>query len=124
MKSQRAGEAGRGFAVVADEVKSLANKSGTHAGEINQLVASLSDASHELSNKVSSFSEQMSKLILQQDNSHKEEVMASIDALLDNINQMSDSANSQLTLVDEIVPKVEKISEDTKAAVAGARNEI
>jgi methyl-accepting chemotaxis protein len=124
IEAARAGEAGRGFAVVADEVKNLANKSGDHAGEINQLVASLSEASHALSAKVNSFSEQMTKLIEQQDNSHKEEVMASIESLLSNINQMSDSATSQLSLVDTIVPKVEQIAEDTRAAVTGSQRNI
>tara|TARA_R110001583_G_scaffold9433_4_gene44770 strand:- start:16223 stop:17260 length:1038 start_codon:yes stop_codon:yes gene_type:complete len=124
IEAARAGEAGRGFAVVADEVKNLANKSGDHAGEINQLVASLSDASHILSEKVNSFSEQMSSLLLQQDNSHKQEVMESIQSLLGNINQMSDSATSQLSLVDTIVPKVEQIADDTRAAVAGSQRNI
>jgi methyl-accepting chemotaxis protein len=124
IEAARAGEAGRGFAVVADEVKNLANKSGEHAGEINQLVTSLSDTSCRLSEKVNSFSEQMSKLLNQQDNSHKEVVKQSIEALLDNINQMSNSANSQLELVDIIVPKFEQIAEDTRSAVTGSQRNI
>lgn len=124
IEAARAGEAGRGFAVVADEVKNLANKSGEHAGEINQLVSSLSDASNTLSDKVNNFSEQMEKLLSQQDNSHKEVVMQSIEALLSNINQMSSSATSQLSLVDAMVPKVEQIAEDTRAAVTGSQRNM
>lgn len=124
IEAARAGEAGRGFAVVADEVKNLANKSGEHAGEINQLVSSLSDASNTLSTKVNSFSEQMSNLLNQQDNSHKEVVMQSIEALLANINQMSDNATGQLSLVDAMVPKMEQIAEDTRAAVTGSQRNM
>ncbi|WP_019614130.1 methyl-accepting chemotaxis protein [Psychromonas ossibalaenae] len=124
IEAARAGEAGRGFAVVADEVKNLANKSGEHAGEINQLVASLSEASSCLSAKVNSFSKQMTALLGQQDNAASEVVMQSIAALLDNINQMSGSAGSQLGLVDGMVPKFEQIAEDTRAAVAGSQRNI
>ncbi len=124
IEAARAGEAGRGFAVVADEVKNLANKSGEHAGEINQLVASLSEASTSLSAKVKSFSEQMSTLLGQQDNTSSEVLMQSIAALLDNINQMSESAGSQLGRVDAMVPKFEQIAEDTRAAVVGSQRNI
>ncbi|WP_028863901.1 methyl-accepting chemotaxis protein [Psychromonas aquimarina] len=124
IEAARAGEAGRGFAVVADEVKNLANKSGEHAGEINQLVASLSEASSCLSAKVNSFSEQMSELLAQQDKTSSEVLMQSIAALFDNINQMSASAGSQLGMVDAMVPKFEQIAEDTRAAVAGSQRNI
>ncbi|WP_169337497.1 methyl-accepting chemotaxis protein [Psychromonas hadalis] len=124
IEAARAEEAGRSFAVVADEVKNLANKSGEHAGDINQLVASLSDTSNHLSEKVNSFSDQMGNLLNLQDDGHKKVVMQSIEALFDNINQMSNSATSQLSLVDAMVPKVEQIAEDTRVAVTGSQRNM
>ena len=124
IEAARAGEAGRGFAVVADEVKNLANKSGEHAGVINQLVDVLSGASNNLTDKVSNFSEKMNSVLELQDKQNTDAVMQSIGLLLDNINQMSSNANNQLLLVDAVVPRVEQISEDTHSAVNGSQKNI
>ncbi|MCK5817854.1 MAG: hypothetical protein KAH18_01090 [Psychromonas sp.] len=124
IEAARAGDAGRGFAVVADEVKNLANKSGEHAGVINQLVDVLSDASNNLSEKVSSFSKKMMSVLDLQDQHNTDEVMQSIDSLHDNINQMSNDANTQLSLVDSVLPKVEKIVEDTLIAVDSSQTNM
>ena len=43
IEAARAGEQGRGFAVVADEVRSLAARTQTSTGEINQILATLSN---------------------------------------------------------------------------------
>ena len=49
----------------------------------------------------------MSKLLNQKDENHKEVVRQSIEALLENINQMSTIAMCQFELIDSIVPKIE-----------------
>jgi len=124
IEAARAGDAGRGFAVVADEVKNLANKSGEHAGVINHLVDVLSSASTNLSEKVSSFSEKMSSVLEMHDQEDTDAVMQSIATLVENINQMSNNANNQLSLVDAVMPKVEKISEDAYVLVDSSKKSI
>ncbi|SFR54153.1 methyl-accepting chemotaxis sensory transducer with Pas/Pac sensor [Marinobacter daqiaonensis] len=55
IEAARAGEAGRGFAVVADEVRSLARKSSTSAGEIDNLVG-------ETNQRVEALAKSLSKI--------------------------------------------------------------
>lgn len=120
IEAARAGEAGRGFAVVADEVKSLANKSGEYAGEINTLMAVLSKASQELSDKVVHFSETMDELLQQRNDESIKVIESSILSLQSTMNSVSDMANGQISQMQSVVDKVEQMASDAQAAVDGS----
>lgn len=120
IEAARAGEAGRGFAVVADEVKSLANKSGEYAGEINSLMAVLSKASQELSDKVLRFSESMDELLEQRSDDSIKLIESSIHSLQDTMVSVSQLANHQVSQMQTVVDKVEQMASDAQAAVEGS----
>ncbi|MBB1488240.1 nitrate/nitrite transporter NrtS [Oceanospirillum sediminis] len=120
IEAARAGEAGRGFAVVADEVKSLANKSGEYAGEINSLMAVLSKASQELSDKVVHFSETMDELLQQRNDDSIQLIEASILSLKGTMSSVADMANGQIGQMQSVVEKVEQMASDAQAAVEGS----
>lgn len=120
IEAARAGEAGRGFAVVADEVKSLANKSGEYAGEINSLMAVLSKASQELSDKVVHFSETMDELLHQRNDDSIQLIEASILSLKGTMSSVADMANGQIGQMQSVVEKVEQMASDAQAAIEGS----
>ncbi|MAC48073.1 MAG: hypothetical protein CMI12_14685 [Oceanospirillum sp.] len=120
IEAARAGEAGRGFAVVADEGKSLANKSGEYAGEINSLMAVLSKTSQILSDKVLRFSESMDELLEQRSDDSIKQIESSIYSLQNTMVSVSQLANSQISQMQTVVDKVEQMASDAQAAVDGS----
>jgi methyl-accepting chemotaxis protein len=120
IEAARAGEAGRGFAVVADEVKSLANKSGEYAGEINSLMSVLSSSSQDLSDKVLHFSQSMEELLEQRNDESIKVIEASIHSLQGTMGSVSQLACDQISQMQSVVDKVEQMASDAQAAVDGS----
>lgn len=114
IEAARAGEAGRGFAVVADEVKNLANKSGGHANEINQLMTKLMQSTGELSEKVVQFAESMDHLQALRTTRHAAEVRDSFNELSSSVEQFSQHASTQIEQLQLTQEQMKELIEDTE----------
>ncbi|CAG9000834.1 MAG: hypothetical protein CENE_02841 [Candidatus Celerinatantimonas neptuna] len=114
IEAARAGEAGRGFAVVADEVKNLANKSGGHANEINQLMTKLMQSTSELSEKVVQFADSMDRLQELRTTRHAAEVRDSFNALSSSVEKFSQHASTQIEQLQLTQDQMKELIDDTE----------
>jgi len=117
IEAARAGEAGRGFAVVADEVKSLAEKSGTNASEINNMLMTLGDTSNRLRDKSTHFANSITELLNLNNGKEREQLSATIEELLGSIEKMSVIASGQVASIVSVVDKVSSIAKDAGTAI-------
>ncbi|MEH8017281.1 methyl-accepting chemotaxis protein [Rheinheimera muenzenbergensis] len=96
IEAARAGEAGRGFAVVADEVRSLAHRTQTSTGEIEQMIQQVQTSAKEAVN-----------------------AMNLISGNADNAKQVATAAAEALTLIDKNIMEIS----DQNHVIAGAAEE-
>ncbi|MBU2113993.1 MAG: methyl-accepting chemotaxis protein [Gammaproteobacteria bacterium] len=96
IEAARAGEAGRGFAVVADEVRSLAHRTQTSTGEIEQMIQQVQTSAKEAVN-----------------------AMQLISGNADNAKQVATAAADALTLIDKNIMEIS----DQNHVIAGAAEE-
>ena len=96
IEAARAGEAGRGFAVVADEVRSLAHRTQTSTGEIEQMIQQVQASAKEAVN-----------------------AMNLISGNADNAQQVATAAAEALTLIDKNIMEIS----DQNHVIAGAAEE-
>ena len=96
IEAARAGEAGRGFAVVADEVRSLAHRTQTSTGEIEQMIQQVQTSAKEAVN-----------------------AMQLISGNADNAKQVATAAAEALTLIDKNIMEIS----DQNHVIAGAAEE-
>ena len=96
IEAARAGEAGRGFAVVADEVRSLAHRTQTSTGEIEQMIHQVQASAKEAVN-----------------------AMNLISGNADNAKQVASAAAEALTLIDKNIMEIS----DQNHVIAGAAEE-
>ena len=89
IEAARAGEHGRGFAVVADEVRSLAQKAGSAANAIHQLVTQINMAIQDANTDIISMAETSQKLT------------ADTISFQNNVSDVLDISNSMYTVVDK-----------------------
>ena len=124
IEAARAGEAGRGFAVVADEVKTLAEKSGNNASEINSMLVKLGDTSNRLRDKSEHFSTGISDLLSLNDDQKRVVLSTTIEDLLNSIEQMSSMASGQIDHVENVVTKVSSMAIDAETAIEASSSNI
>ncbi len=99
IEAARAGEAGRGFAVVATEISSLADQTQTATGNINQLIDGIS--------------------------SEMNDVVASIDSLVESNRSQNESAHVTSESFEKIVESIRLIrssSDDLSGIVTGLKS--
>ena len=111
VEAARAGEQGRGFAVVASEVRSLAQRSSTAAKEIKALI----DDSVE---KVGSGSK-----LVNQAGATMENVVASVQRVVDVVGSISEASTEQSQGIDEInhaITQMDQVTQQNAALVEEA----
>lgn len=96
IEAARAGEAGRGFAVVADEVRSLAHRTQTSTGEIEQMIQQVQSSAKEAVS-----------------------AMNLISGNADNAKQVATAAAEALKLIDQNIMNIS----DQNHVIAGAAEE-
>ncbi len=129
IEAARAGEAGRGFAVVADEVKKLAEKAGSFAKDVSQII---SDITKSVSSTVKSIYEVDSYYKEIEDLSSNvressEAVTAAIEEQTATLNMLNNSMVDVRTFSDKLAAAIEELSATAKSLAEVAqelKNEV
>lgn len=112
IEAARAGEQGRGFAVVADEVRTLAQRTQTATGEIEQMITELQDGSRQAAQAM----EQGQKLTEESVTSTEETsktlggIITAIASINDMNAQIASAAEEQAAVVEDINRNIVNIS--------------
>jgi len=122
IEAARAGEHGRGFAVVADEVKKLAERTSASTTEIGNMINTIKDG---VEKTVSSMDEARGNVELGVQFSSEaqgalKEIIASVDALYDNIQQTASAIEEMSATTEEITRDINKISNVTKETLSSS----
>ena len=122
IEAARAGEMGRGFAVVANEVKTLSGHTEQSSADIDASLLPLNSAVQELTGKIALLIEEIARTI-----SDGEPLQQAVHDIVDAVGIASRAAadtSEKLGLYadrcDVVVEKLEKIREDTQAAISGS----
>ncbi|WP_027389685.1 methyl-accepting chemotaxis protein [Chrysiogenes arsenatis] len=125
IEAARAGEAGRGFAVVADEVRKLAERSGSSAHEISEIIKSIQEGvthvvrAMELVTSKAQTGEALSK---ETDKAFMI-ILAGMEGLQDLITQNAAGVEEMSATADQITEDIQTIS-STAEETASVANEV
>ena len=124
IEAARAGEAGRGFAVVADEVRSLAQKTQSSTGEIQQMITRLQAIAAQAVEAVergTSLSEQCNQQAAE--TGHRlVQINEVLNQVTDSSRQIADAVEEQAKMNDQISHNIENINQLT-VATAGSSDQ-
>ena len=146
IEAARAGEAGKGFAVVADEIRNLAEQSKTTVENIQQVTQEVTGAVSQLSEDSGKLLEYVSEDVTENFDSFltvanaynedaayvdelvtdfsaiSEELLASIDGVLESIESVSRSANEGATGTSDIAVKAANVAEKSSQVLDVIKN--
>ncbi|WP_416398578.1 nitrate/nitrite transporter NrtS [Allohahella sp. A8] len=127
IEAARAGDLGRGFAVVADEVKSLAQKAGTKAKDINKLVHDLSAVELDLCDEATKFSHSLQAIVAESQGRISALYEALQDAVLQgqhSVEEISSLTSVQIEELRRVVALMHDVERNAEAALAGSAGNI
>lgn len=118
IEAARAGEQGRGFAVVADEVRTLASKTQTSTGDINDMIDKLRAG---VDRAVESMNEGQKKAGQTVDHAQKsqtgiKDVSSTLVSISDRIIQIASAIEEQTSVIDEINQNLEGVKDLSSTA--------
>jgi len=122
IEAARAGEAGRGFAVVADEVRSLASRTQSSTGEIEDIIEQLQKKS-ATANDSMQFSQQKAQqnaVLVEQTGSNIATIVEHINCVNDMSNQIATAAEQQSLVAAEISNSLTGIRDISENVVSHA----
>lgn len=123
IEAARAGESGRGFAVVADQIQKLADQSSQSSLKIEEISRTLMEDSA----KAVEIMQQMQGIITSQNTSMQDtqsivkEVLGEINASMNSIEMIKDSAKRLEDSRNEVVQAVEELSEIAQDNASGTQ---
>ena len=120
IEAARAGDAGKGFAVVADEVRKLAVQSSRSADDINGLINEIKETSQSAVKALNGSKHTMDEQnkVVSDTNAIFEEIMTSINTLIDMIANVTSSIDYMSSMKDGIVETIHTISASAEEASA------
>tara|TARA_B100001778_G_C18514521_1_gene595815 strand:+ start:245 stop:820 length:576 start_codon:yes stop_codon:yes gene_type:complete len=123
IEAARAGESGRGFAVVANEVKTLANRAGDNAHEINSLLGSI----NAVEQKIRQGAQKLSRDLLTLSQNNQDSLTEASSTVKTQLSLSSEQAGlitvmvkEQTQLLEDTRSKMELVRQGGKAAVDGS----
>ena len=121
VEAARAGEQGRGFAVVAGEVRSLAQRSGTAAKEIKQLISASVERVHNGSTLVQQAGTTMGEIL--QAVQRVTDIMGEIAAASEEQSSGISQVGRAVTQMDEVTQQNAALVEQATAAAASLQDQ-
>jgi methyl-accepting chemotaxis protein len=121
VEAARAGEQGRGFAVVAGEVRSLAQRSGTAAKEIKQLIGASVERVHNGSTLVQQAGTTMGEIL--QAVQRVTDIMGEIAAASEEQSSGISQVGRAVTQMDEVTQQNAALVEQAAAAAASLQDQ-
>ena len=113
IESARAGEAGKGFAVVADEIRSLSEESTKAAGNIQEILSWLTDATQKVARSITAGADEAASSV---------ELISGLLPYFERINSSTEEANSivaeEYEIIDHVKNHFSNIQDEIETLVA------